>query len=277
MGQNLSDAVMLVMTPDAWCYDKHALSHVAKFADDTTGPVVEDDGTVRQGRIGFIPRIPEEQFDTPWWACYGHSLRECIDNLCESGWLRSVGDDGAYELNVNRLVRMIDIEETSIAQNQHIIPEKYDEEGNRIAPPSEWYADPLFEQFVDFAGQLMPDDFGAPLCDDVSAHVERNIDATVSPRSRQRLGGDEPGSLDPRHPRLERPHDRGRVPPPRAVGGGRFRSLARTRFFALAARDALAATPPRDFYETSRPVISGPRLHPGYTQFRLRLHDRSQL
>lgn len=171
---------MLVMTPDAWCYDKHALSHVAKFADDTTGPVVEDDGTVRQGRIGFIPRIPEEQFDTPWWACYGRSLRECIDNLCESGWLRSVGDDGAYELNVNRLVRMIDIEETSIAQNQHIIPEKYDEEGNRIAPPSEWYADPLFEQFVDFAGQLMPGDFGAPLCDDVSAHVERNIDATVS-------------------------------------------------------------------------------------------------
>lgn len=65
MGQNLSDAGMLVMTPDAWCYDKHALSHVAKFADDTTGPVVEDDGTVRQGRIGFIPRIPEEQFDTP--------------------------------------------------------------------------------------------------------------------------------------------------------------------------------------------------------------------
>lgn len=180
MGQNLSDAGMLVMTPDAWCYDKHALSHVAKFADDTTGPVEEDDGTVRQGRIGFIPRIPEEQFDTPWWACYGHSLRECIDNLCESGCLRSVGDDGAYELNVNRLVRMIDIEETSIAQNQHIIPEKYDEEGNRIAPPSEWYADPLFEQFVDFAGQLMPDDFGAPLCDDVSAHVERNIDATVS-------------------------------------------------------------------------------------------------
>ena len=180
MGQNLSDAGMLVMTPDAWCYDKHALSHVAKFADDTTGPVVEDDGTVRQGRIGFIPRIPEEQFDTPWWACYGHSLRECIDNLCESGCLRSVGDDGAYELNVNRLVRMIDIEETSIAQNQHIIPEKYDEEGNRIAPPSEWYADPLFEQFVDFAGQLMPGDFGAPLCDDVSAHVERNIDATVS-------------------------------------------------------------------------------------------------
>lgn len=180
MGQNLSDAGMLVMTPDAWCYDKHALSHVAKFADDTTGPVVEDDGTVRQGRIGFIPRIPEEQFDTPWWACYGHSLRECIDNLCESGWLRSVGDDGAYELNVNRLVRMIDIEETSIAQNQHIIPEKYDEEGNRIAPPSEWYADPLFEQFVGFAAQLMPGDFGAPLCDDVSAHVERNIDATVS-------------------------------------------------------------------------------------------------
>lgn len=180
MGQNLSDAGMLVMTPDAWCYDKHALSHVAKFADDTTGPVEEDDGTVRQGRIGFIPRIPEEQFDTPWWACYGHSLRECIDNLCESGWRRSVGDDGAYELNVNRLVRMIDIEETSIAQNQHIIPEKYDEEGNRIAPPSEWYADPLFEQFVDFAGQLMPGNFGAPLCDDVSAHVERNIDATVS-------------------------------------------------------------------------------------------------
>lgn len=65
MGQNLSDAVMLVMTPDAWCYGKHALSHVAKFADDTTGPVVEDDGTVRQGRIGFISRIPEEQFDTP--------------------------------------------------------------------------------------------------------------------------------------------------------------------------------------------------------------------
>lgn len=81
---------------------------------------------------------------------------------------------------MNRLVRIIDIEETSIAQNQHIIPEKYDEEGNRIAPPSEWYADPLFEQFVDFAGQLMPGDFGARLCDDVSAHVERNIDATVS-------------------------------------------------------------------------------------------------
>lgn len=33
----------------------------------------------------------------------------------------------------------------------------------------------------------------------------------------------------------------------------------------------------RGFYETSRPVISGPRLHPDYTQFRLRLHDRSQL
>lgn len=239
MGQNLSDAGMLVMTPDAWCYDKHALSHVAKFADDTTGPVVEDDGTVRQGRIGFIPRIPEEQFDTPWWACYGHSLRECIDNLCESGWLRSVGDDGAYELNVNRLVRMIDIEETSMPKTSTSSLRNTTKRAT-ARPAERVVRGPALRTVRGLcrsahAGRLWGSALRRRLRPRRAQHRRDRV-----PRSRQRLGGDEPGSLDPRHPRLERPHDRGRVPPPRAVGGGRFRSLARTRLFALAARDALA-------------------------------------
>lgn len=66
LGEILSDAVMQVMTPSLEYYDKTALAHVSKYADDYTGHLIDRHGTFRRGCIGMIHYIPEEAYERPW-------------------------------------------------------------------------------------------------------------------------------------------------------------------------------------------------------------------
>ena len=53
LGEILSDAVMQVMTPSLEYYDKIALAHVSKYADDYTGHLIDRHGNFRRGCIGI--------------------------------------------------------------------------------------------------------------------------------------------------------------------------------------------------------------------------------
>lgn len=85
--------------------------------------------------------------------------------------------DGALVLNVSRLVRLMDAAETEIAQNQHIIEWKVDEDGNDIDPPCQDFRDPDFLPFIRWADQQFPQDFAYTLSDDVTDATSRLLDA----------------------------------------------------------------------------------------------------
>ena len=96
------------------------------------------------------------------------------------GWLKRVIGlpelDGALMLNTSRLVRLRDVAETEIAQNQHII-EWEDEDGNDIDPPCQDFHDPDFLSFVQWADTEFAGDFGGTLSDDVTAATARLLNA----------------------------------------------------------------------------------------------------
>ncbi|WP_461379116.1 hypothetical protein [Corynebacterium hesseae] len=66
MGEILNDAVMQVMPPSLEYYDKIALTHVSKYANDYTGEIIHRHGTIHRGCIGLIHYVPEEAHERPW-------------------------------------------------------------------------------------------------------------------------------------------------------------------------------------------------------------------
>lgn len=180
MGEILNDAVMQVMTPALQWHDKEALAHVSQYADDYTGDLIDRYGTFRRGCIGMIHYIPEEAYERPWWREPKYPLKECINRLVDAGWIKRVDGeefDGALMLNTSRLIRLMDIAETEIAQNQHIIEWRVDEDGNDIDPPCQDFADPLFLPFIRWADSEFPQDFAHTLSDDVTDATTRLLDA----------------------------------------------------------------------------------------------------
>lgn len=181
MGEILNDAVMQVMTPSLAWYDKQALAHVSKFADDYTGDLIDRQGQFRRGCIGLINHIPVEAYEVPFWHEPKYPLARCIDSLVDKGWPKRVTGlpelDGAMMINTSRLVRLMDVSETEIAQNQHIIEWEVDEDGNDIDPPCQDFRDPDFLPFVRWADKEFIGDFGSTLSDDVSAATERLLSA----------------------------------------------------------------------------------------------------
>lgn len=180
MGEILNDAVMQVMTPSLQWHDKEALAHVSKYADDYTGDIIDRHGTFRRGCIGMIHYIPEEAYERPWWREPEFPLKGCINRLVDVGWIKCVNGeefDGALMLNVSRLVRLMDIAETEMAQNQHILSCEYLPDGSIIDPPCQDYSDPLFLPFIRWADQQFPQDFAYTLSDDVTDATSRLLDA----------------------------------------------------------------------------------------------------
>lgn len=119
---------MQVMTPSLEYYDKIALAHVSKYADDYTGEIIDRRGTIHRGYIGLIHYIPEEAHERPWWHEPEYPLKGCIERLVDAGWIKRVNGeefDGAMILNISRLVRLMDLAETEMAQNQHVIDYTY--------------------------------------------------------------------------------------------------------------------------------------------------------
>lgn len=178
MGEILQDAVTHVITPSLEWFNKTALEHIARFADDYTGNTITNTGQLRQSRIGLITEIPLEKFEYPYWREPDHPLQECIEHLIELGWLKALDGalDGALLMNASRLIRMMDVEETCFAENQHRIIYRTDEDGNEIPPPCEDYVDPLFKPFSHFADQVHPGDFEASILDDVTEQATRLVD-----------------------------------------------------------------------------------------------------
>lgn len=184
MGEILNDAVMQVMTPSLEYQDKLALAHVSKYADDYTGDIIDRHGNFRRGCIGLIHYIPEEAHERPWWREPDYPLDGCIERLIQYGWLKRVQDapelDGALMLNVSRLVRLMDIAETEMAQNQHIVSCEYLPDGTMIDPPCEDFSDPLFLPFIRWADTKFPQDFAYTLADDVTDATARLLDGHLS-------------------------------------------------------------------------------------------------
>ncbi|WP_445440474.1 hypothetical protein [Corynebacterium argentoratense] len=182
MGEILSDAVMQVMTPSLEYYDKEALAHVSKYADDYTGRLIDRHGNFRRGCIGLIHYIPEEAYERPWWREPQYPLKGCIERLMDSGWIKRVNGeelDGAMILNISCLVRLMDIAETEMAQNQHVIDYTYLPDGTVIDPPCEDFSDTLFLPFIRWADAPFPGDFAYTLADDVTDAALRLLDAHI--------------------------------------------------------------------------------------------------
>jgi len=181
LGEILNDAVMQVMTPSLQWHDKEALAHVSQYADDYTGDLIDRHGNFRRGCIGLITHIPEQAYERPWWREPKYPLKQCITRLEDAGWLKQIKGapelDGALVLNTSRLVRLMDIAETEIAQNQHIIEYEYLPDGTEIDPPCQDFADPLFLPFIRWADTEFAGDFAFTLSDDVTDATTRLLDA----------------------------------------------------------------------------------------------------
>ncbi|WP_144793833.1 hypothetical protein [Corynebacterium singulare] len=68
----------------------------------------------------MIHYIPEEAYERPWWREPDYPLKGCIERLVHARWIKRVDGeehDGALILNTSRLIRLMDIAETEMAQN----------------------------------------------------------------------------------------------------------------------------------------------------------------
>jgi len=209
LGEILSDAVMQVMTPSLEYYDKEALAHVSKYADDYTGRLIDRHGNFRRGCIGLMHYIPEEAYERPWWREPQYPLKGCIERLVDSGWIKRVNGeelDGAMIFNISCLVRLMDIAETEMAQNQHVIDYTYMPDGTMIDPPCEDFNDPLFLPFIRWADVQFAEDFAHILADDVTGATARLLDAhTEIERDRREWRGYGPVASQRRYAQRDNP------------------------------------------------------------------------
>ncbi|MCG7236545.1 hypothetical protein [Corynebacterium sp. ACRQP] len=94
------------------------LADIARYADDHTGPVLDTGGTVRQARRGYVQRLgdPKDQL-----GLKANLLETRLFVFTATGWLAPVEGpehDGAYQLNVPRLQRLLDATEAAMATGQ---------------------------------------------------------------------------------------------------------------------------------------------------------------
>ena len=85
---------------------------------DHTGPVLDTGGTVRQARRGYVQRLgdPKDQL-----GLKANLLETRLFVFTATGWLAPVEGpehDGAYQLNVPRLQRLLDATEAAMATGQ---------------------------------------------------------------------------------------------------------------------------------------------------------------
>lgn len=87
------------------------LADIALHADDHTGPVLDTNGTVRQAHGGYVPRLgdPKDRL-----GLKANLLGNRLFVFTATGWLTPVvgpEHDGAYQLNVHRLQRLLAVAE----------------------------------------------------------------------------------------------------------------------------------------------------------------------
>ena len=118
MGETLRAAVYCTNPPSLFPRELHMLADIARYADDHTGPVLDTGGTVRQARRGYVQRLgdPKDKL-----GLKANLLESRLFVFTATGWLAPVEGpehDGAYQLNVARLQRLLDATEAAMATGQ---------------------------------------------------------------------------------------------------------------------------------------------------------------
>ena len=118
MGEILRAAVYCAKAPSLFPRELHMLADIALYADDHTGPVLDTDGTVRQAHRGCVPRLGDSKDRLGLKA---NLLESRLFVFTATGWLTPVAGpehDGAYQLNVPRLQRLLDAAEAAMATGE---------------------------------------------------------------------------------------------------------------------------------------------------------------
>ena len=100
MGEVLRAAVRCVQPPSLFPRELHMLADIALYADDHTGPVLDDTGAVCHSRTGYVPHLgdPKDRL-----GLKANLLESRLFVFTATGWLEPVEGpehDGAYQLNV---------------------------------------------------------------------------------------------------------------------------------------------------------------------------------
>ena len=118
MGEILRAAVYCAKPPSLLPRELHMLADIARYADDHSGPVLDSDGTVRQARRGYVQRLGDPKDALGLKA---NLLESRLFVFTATGWIQPVEGpehDGAYQLNVPRLQRLLDAAEAAMATGE---------------------------------------------------------------------------------------------------------------------------------------------------------------
>lgn len=118
MGELLKAAVGCLETPSLFPRELKILTQIALLADDTTSPTFTATGTVRNAVAGRVESLGGDRMHA--WL-----KRDLIESrlfvFTGTGWLKEVDDpehDGAYQLNMARLKRLLDLAEVQLASGE---------------------------------------------------------------------------------------------------------------------------------------------------------------
>lgn len=119
MGELLKAAVGCIETPSLLPRELNILKQIASLADDTTAPTLTAHGIVRYATAGRVDSLGGGRMNE--WL-----KRDLIESrlfvFTGTGWLREVDGpehDGAYQLNMTRLKRLLDLTDVKLATGEH--------------------------------------------------------------------------------------------------------------------------------------------------------------
>ena len=119
MGELLKAAVGCIEAPSLFPRELKILMQVALLAEDATGPTLTPTGIVHQATVGRVDNFGGPTM-TNWLK------RDIIDatlpTFIGTGWLQEVPgpeNDGAYQLNLMRLKRLLGVAEAHLATGEY--------------------------------------------------------------------------------------------------------------------------------------------------------------
>lgn len=113
MGEVLKAAIGCIPPQTLTPRELNMLQQIALRADDETGLVLQPNGTLRDGRVGYIENVLGDERSVAG-GMHADMLRGHLPVFYATGWLREVDDpahDGAHQLNMEKLQRLLDLAE----------------------------------------------------------------------------------------------------------------------------------------------------------------------
>lgn len=119
LGEVLRAAVRYAKAPSLYPCELNMLADIALCGDDRSGPVLDNSGTVRQAQAGYVPELnlPDDV-----QGIKAKLLGSHLFVFIATGWLKPVegaAHDGAYQLNIARLKRLLDLTEVKLAAGEY--------------------------------------------------------------------------------------------------------------------------------------------------------------